>query len=146
MLRNFQTTKEILANCFNKYRRYCDKKAGANSLTEQRYCLLLSPRLTKSSALSPKLIWKWLALYKEEQVLTNSNYLIRRVGTIYTQIVQQNRLGPIKPQKHVPDTEDINCDNFQTDPTRGRNQEEQDLFDKGHPSLLGKDRITPILD
>ena len=74
--------------------------------------------------------------------MTDSNYLIRKVGTNYTQIVHRIRLRPIKLQYQVKDIDEINSDNFQTDPTLGHYRGEQDLFDHGLPSLLDNDRIA----
>ena len=133
MLKKFQNTRESLAKSFNRYRRYYDRKARANPLTEHTFCLLLNPRLTEQSASSPKIIQKWLALYRVERVLTAANYLIRKTGTNYTQIVHRIRLRPIKPQYQVTDIEDINPENFQTDPTLGCYRGDQDFFDNGLP-------------
>ena len=143
MLKKFQNTKESLAKSFNRYRRYYDQKARANPLTEHTYCLLLNPRLTEQSAFSPKLIQKWLALYRVERVLTAANYLIRKTGTNCTQIVHRIRLRPIKPQCQVTDIEDINPENFQTDPTLGCYRGDQDFFDNGLPYLLDNDQGAP---
>ena len=126
MLKIFQNTKESLAKTFNRYRGYYDQKARANPLTEQ-----------------PKLIQKWLALYRVERVLTDFNYLIRKIGTTYTQIVHRIRLRPIKPHYQLTDIEDINSDNFQTDPTLGCYRGDQDFFDNGLPSLLDNDQVAP---
>ena len=143
MLKKFQNKKESLAKSFNRYRRYYDRKARANPLTEHTYCLLLNPRLTEQSAFSPKTIQKWLALYRVERVLTAANYLIRKTGTNYTQIVHRIRLRPIKPQYQVTDIEDINPENFQTDPTLGCYRGDQDFFDNGLPYLLDNDQGAP---
>ena len=88
MLKKFSNAKESLAKSFARYRRYYDQKATANPLTERTYCLLLNPKLTEQSAFSPKSIQKWLALYRIEKVLTDSNYWIRKVGTNFTHCPQ----------------------------------------------------------
>ena len=142
MLKKFQSTEESLAKSFNRYWRYYDRKVRANPITANTYCLLLNPRLTEQSALDSKLIQKWLALYRIEKVLTDSIYLIRKVGTNYTQIVHRIRLRPIKPQFQVKHIDEINSDNFQTDPTLGHYRGEQDFFDNGLPSLLDNDIVT----
>ena len=43
LLNEFQATKKSLAKSFNGYKRYYDKEAGANHLTERRKCFLLKP-------------------------------------------------------------------------------------------------------
>ena len=68
---------------------------------------------TLKSASSPKLIQKWLALYK---VLTDSNYLIKG-RTNYTQIVHRLRLRPIKSRYQSTGIDGINSNNFQINPT-----------------------------
>ena len=97
MLKKFKNAKETLAKSLNRYRRYYDRKARTNPLKLHSRCLLLNPKLTKQSGFSPKLIGKWLALYRVEKVLTDSNCLIRKVVTNYTQIVHGMRLRPITP-------------------------------------------------
>ena len=136
MLKQFSKAKESLAKSFTRYRRYYDQKARANPLKEQTYCLLLNPKLTEQSAFSPKLIQKWLAMYRIEKVLTDFNYMIGKVGTNYTQIVHRIRTRPIIPQYQVDDIGDIDPENFQTDPLSDKYRGEQDYFDKGLPGLL----------
>ena len=75
-------------------------------------------------------------------MLTDSNYLIRKVGTNYFQIVHPIRLRPIKPQNQVKDIDEISSDNLQTDPTPEHYRHEQDFFDNGLPSLLDIDSIV----
>ena len=105
---------------------------------------MLNRRLTtEQTAFSFKLIQKWLALYRVERVLTDSNYLIRKIGTNYTQIVHRIRLRPINPPYQVTDIGNINPDYFQTDQTLGPYRGEQDFFDNGLPSLLDDDRGVP---
>ena len=136
MLNKFSNAKESLAKSFPRHRRYYDQKARANPLKVQTYCLLLNPKLTEQSAFSPKLIQKWLALYRIEKGLTDSNYLIRKMGTNFTQIVHRIRLRPITPQYPVDDIPDIDPQKFETDPQLGKYRGEQDYFDKGVPTLL----------
>ena len=131
--------RESLAKSFARYKRYYDQKARANP-KEQTYCLLLNPKLTEQSAFSPKLIQKRLALYRIEKVLTHSNYLIRKVGTNFTQIVHRFRLRPIVPQYPVDDIADINPQNFKTDQLLGKFRAEQYYFDKGLPALLENEK------
>ena len=100
----------------------------------------MNPKLTEQSAFSPKLIQKCLALYRIEKVLTDSNYLIRKVGTIFTQNLQRIRLRPITPQYCVDDIADINPQNSKTDPSWGKYRGEQDCFDKIFADLLENEK------
>ena len=77
-----------------------------------------------------------LSLYGSEKVLTNSNYIIRKVGTNYTQCVHRTRLRPVTPQIRVDDLTVINFENFQRDPSLGHYRGEQTLFDESIPFLL----------
>ena len=70
-----------------------------------------------------------------EKVLTDSNYIIRKLNTNYTQCVHRIRLKPIKPIETPEDLEVINPTNFQSDPSR-RQHMEPDLFDKHIPELI----------
>ena len=82
-----------------------------------------------------KLLTKWLPLYRVESVLTNSNYIVRKVGTNYTQCVHQIRLRPITPQYTVDDLDNVNQSNFVPDPST-RHVSEPALFDQALPDLL----------
>ena len=85
MLSKFSETKSKLVDSYQKYRAYYDKKAAAKPLTQHSFCLLLNPKLTTQQQVADKSVQVWLPLYRVEKVLTNSNYIIRRVGTNYTQ-------------------------------------------------------------
>ena len=78
----------------------------------------------------------WLPLYRIEKILTNSNYIIRKVGTNYTQRVHRNRLRPVTPQGRIDVLTVINFENFQRDPSLGHYRGEPTLFDESNPSLL----------
>ena len=68
--------------------------------------------------------------YTEWKVLTNSNYLIRKVGTNFTQCLHRIRLRPYEPTEAPVDSEDISPDNFISDPVLGKYRQEPELFDE----------------
>ena len=70
---------------YNKHRAYYDCKAEAKPLALFSYCLLFNPKLMTQSDFASKSLPIWLPLYRIEKILTNSNYIIRKVGTNYTQ-------------------------------------------------------------
>ena len=72
-----------------------------------------------------------------EKALTDSNYIIRKVNTNYTQCVHRIRLKPIKPSETPEDLEVNNPVNFKSDPSR-RQHMEPDLFDKHIPELISE--------
>ena len=78
----------------------------------------------------------WLPLYRFEKILTNSNYIIRKVGTNFLQCVHKIRLRPVTPQGRNDDLTVINFENFQRDPSLGHYRSEPTLFYGSIPSLF----------
>ena len=137
MMQMFGENKEKLTTAYLKYKKYYDQKASAKPIPEKSFCLLLNPKLLEQSIVIASQVQKWLPLYKVEKVLTDSNYIIRKVNTNYTQCVHRIRLKPIKPSETPEDLEVINPANFQPDPSRKQNME-PDLFDKHIPELINE--------
>ena len=142
MNKKFSETKEKLTTMYNKYRTYYDNKAWAKPLLLFSYCLLLNPRLMTQSDFARKSLPIWLPLYRVEKFLTNSNYIIRKVGTNYTQCVHRIRLGPVEPQGRVDDLRVIDFQNFQHDPSLGQFRGEAYIFDDSVPSLVDSPQPT----
>ncbi len=82
---------------FKSYRSYYDRKAKANPLSQDDFCFLLHPKLSKQNDALAIDECRWISLFEIVQVLTHSNYLIRRVNTTLTQVVHRIRL-----RKYVP--------------------------------------------
>ena len=78
----------------------------------------------------------WLPFYRIEKILTNSNSIIRKLGTNYTQCVHRIRLRPVTPQGRIDDLTVINFRNLQRDPSLGHYRGEPTFFDESIPSLL----------
>ena len=97
--------------------------------------------MTTQSDFGSKSMQVWIPLYRVEKVLTNSNYIIRKVGTNYTQCVHRIRLRPVDPQHQPDDVDPIGPTKFQTDPSLGKYRSEPGLFDENLPKLL--DEIQP---
>ena len=134
--KKFVGTKLNLTKIYNKYRTYYDCKAEVEPLALFSYCLSLNPKLMTQSDFASKSLTIWLPLYRIEKNLTNSNYKIRKVGTIYTQPVQRIRLRPVTPQGRMDNLTVINFKNFQRDPTLGNYRGESTMFDESILSLL----------
>ena len=83
----------------------------------------------------------WIPLYRVEKVLTNSNYIIRKVGTTYTQCVHRICLRAVDSQHQPDDVEPIDPVKFRTDPSLRNYRSEPGLFDDYLPRLL--DDIQP---
>ena len=134
--RKFNETKLKLNEMYNKYRAHYDCKAEAKPFAVFSYCLLLNPKLTTHSDFASKWLTIWLTLYRIEEILTKSNYIIRKVGTDYTQCVHRIRLRPVTPRGPIDDLTVINFERFQRNPSLGHYRGELTLFDENIPSLL----------
>ena len=97
-------------------------------MANQLYCLLLNPSLLTQSDFAAKSSKIWPSLYKVEKFLTKSNYLIRKVGTPYTQCVHRIRLRPITPNYDNHDIS-VTTDDFRPDPGLGKYRSEHEMFD-----------------
>ena len=82
----------------------------------------------------------WLSLYKIEKVLTKSYYLIRKIGTPYTQCVHRIRLRPITPNYDVEDI-NVTMQDFKLDPSLGKYRSEHKIFDEALETSLNEDII-----
>ena len=128
MNKKFSGTKFKLTEMYNKYRVYYECKAEAKPLAVF-YCLLLNPKLMTQSDFASKSLPIWLPLYRIEKFLTNSNFIIRKVGTNYTQCVHRIRLRPVSPQGRIDDLTVINFENFRGETSLGHYRGEPTLFD-----------------
>ena len=144
MLEKFSETKDKLIQAYHKYRTYYDEKANSKPLTLHEYCLLLNPRLTTQSEFASKSKQIWIPLYRVEKVLTNSNYIVRKVGTHYTQCVHRIRIKPITPNYEIDDVKDLDPQNFITDPSLSKFRGEPELFDRELPEILKDKEIMPF--
>ena len=79
-----------------------------------------------------------------ENVLTNSNYIVRKVGTNHTQCVHRIRLRSIRPQNQPEDIDPIDEAQFVVDPSLSKYRSEPGLFDDYLPRLL--DDVQPQHD
>ena len=122
-------TKDNVVIAYLKYRQYYDEKAKAQPLKRKSYCLLLNPKMVTQGDPLNKSKTKWIPLYQVEKVLTYSNYLVRKVGTCFTQCVHRIRLRPVTPQYEVEDIEDVSPEMFQKDPTIPEGKSEPESFD-----------------
>ena len=136
MNKKISETKLKLAELYNNYRAYYDCKAEAKPLALFSYCLILNPKLMTQSDFAIKSLPIWLPLYRFEKMLTNSNYIIRKVGTNYKQCVHRIRLRPVTPQGCIDNLAVNNFKNFQRDPSLGHYHGEPTLFYESIPSLL----------
>ena len=74
--------------------------------------------------------------------MTNSNYIIRKTGTNYTQFVHRIRLTPIILTEPPKDIHEIDPTKFEVDPSRRTTRNEPELFDEYIPNLLEEEQST----
>ena len=136
MNKKLNETKLKLTEMYNKYRAYHDCKAEAKPLALFSYCHLLNPKMMTQSGFASKLLPIWLPLYRIEKIFTDSNYIIRKVGTNYTHCVHRIRLRPVTPQGRIEDLTVSNFKKFERDLSLGHYRGEPTFFDESVPSLL----------
>ena len=129
MMTKFEENKLQLIESYQRYRSYYDKKAEEKPLRLLSYCLLLNPKLTSQKTQISKATQVWIPLYRVEKVLTDSNYIIRKIGTNFTQCVHRIRLRPVKQPPDTEDLEIIDPKQFTPDPSRRDDKREPELFD-----------------
>ena len=74
--------------------------------------------------------------------MTNSNYIIRKTGTNYTQCVHRIRLRPIKLTEPPEVIQEIDPEKFEADPLRRTTQNGPELFDEYIPNFLEEEQST----
>ena len=142
MITKFAENKLRLIESYQRYRYYYDKKAEAKPLQYHSYCLLLNPKITSQQQTITKTVQVWLPLYRVEKVLTDSNYIIRKTGTHFTQCVHRIRLRPIKRPDNLDDLATIDPAEFKADPSRRDTKKEPELFDEYLENLAFNDVST----
>ena len=98
-----QSAKDNLMQSYLKYKRYYDKKATATPLKINDYCYVLNPKADNQSMNFAFKDCIWTGPYIVVKVLSNNNYVVRRTGTRYTQILHRIRLRLYAPNQRVPD-------------------------------------------
>ena len=118
-----------MVNSYHQNIKYYDQKCAPTPLELHSYCLLIDPNVTNTNTSFEKQRSKWLPLYRVEKVLTHSNYIVRKVATNYTSLVDRIRLRPIKPRYAVNDLEEIDESKFEADPNNEEHEKEPQLLD-----------------
>ena len=80
-----------------KYKAYYDRKTKAAPLKEKDYCFVLQPKADSQSSKIPFSEYRWIGPFVVQTVLSNDNYIVRRLKTDKTQILHR-----IRPKKFVP--------------------------------------------
>ena len=86
-----------------KYKEYYDRKAKAASLQEKDFCFVLQPKADCQGSKIPLRDFRWTGLFVVQKVLSNNNYIVRRLNTNKTQILHRIRLKKFVPNAPLED-------------------------------------------
>ena len=82
---------------FSKYKDYYDRKAKAAPLKEKGFCFVLQPKTDSQASKIPFREYRWIRPFVVQTVLSNDNYIVRRLNTNKTQILHRIRLMKFVP-------------------------------------------------
>ena len=100
-----QTKKNIMQS-YLKYKDYYDRKAKAAPLKEKDYCFVLQPKADSQATKIPFKEYRWIGPFVIQKVLSNDNYIVRRLNTNKTQILHRIRLKKFVPNAPLEDKYD----------------------------------------
>ena len=100
-----QTKKNIMQS-YLKYKDYYDRKAKAAPLKENDYCFVLQPKADSQASKIPFKEYRWIGPFVIQKVLSNDNYIVRRLNTNKTQILHRIRLKKFVPNAPLEDKYD----------------------------------------
>ena len=126
----FKETHTNIIRAFHKYKAYYDRKAQASPLKVNDFVFLLNPKISTQSEKLPFDSFKWEGPYKVVKFLTQSNYIVRKVGTFRTQCVHRMRLRPFVPHEPIEDIHDDAARHY-SDPDA---IDDQSIFNKNLPA------------
>ena len=89
-----------------KYKDYYDRKAKAAPLTEKDYRFVLQPKADSQASKIPFREYRWVGPFVIHKVLSNDNYIVRRLTTNKTQILHRIRLKKFVPNAPLEDKYD----------------------------------------
>ena len=72
-------------------------------MKEKDYCFILQPKADHQGSKIPFRDFLWIGTYILEKVLPNNNYIVRKLNTNRTQILQGIRLRNYNPEKPPED-------------------------------------------
>ena len=99
----FQDIRKNAMQAYIKYKAYYNRKANASKLKKADYVFILQPKADHQGSKIPFTDFRWIGPYIIEKVLPNNNYLVRKIGTNKTQILNRMRLRQFTPRQPLPD-------------------------------------------
>ena len=91
---------------FLKFKDYHDRKAKPAPLKEKDYCFVLQPKADSQASKIPFREYRWIGPFVVQTVLSNDNYIVRRLNTNKTQILHGIRLKKFVPNAPLEDKYD----------------------------------------
>ena len=99
----YDKTEKNVMQSYIKYKRYYHKKAKASPSKEKGYGYILQPKADHNGTKIPFRDFRWIGPYFAEKVLTNNNYIVRKLKTNKTQIPHKIRLRKYNPEESPED-------------------------------------------
>ena len=101
----FRENSDNIIAAYHKYKTYYDRKARAQPLKVNDIVFLLDPKYDSQRSKEDFKTFHWKGPYKVMKVLSDSNYIIWKVGTHKTQWVDRMRLRLFKLEFNIDYTD-----------------------------------------
>ena len=99
----FRENSDNIISSYHKCKTYYDRNARAQPLKVNDFVFLLDSKYDSQQSKEEFKTFHWKRLYKVMKMLSDSNYIIRKVGTHKTQCVHRMRLRMFKPEFPIDD-------------------------------------------
>ena len=101
----YRNNTDNIVAAYHNYKAYYDRKAKAQPLKVNDLVFLLDPKYDSQGCKEEFKTFHWKGPFKVMKMLSDSNYIIRKVGTFKTQCVHRIRLKIFKPEFSVKDVD-----------------------------------------
>ena len=105
MNETYRDNTDNIVAAYHKYKAYYDRKAKPHPLKVNDLVFVLEPKYESQGCKEEFKTFHWKGPFKVMKVLSNNNYIIRKVGTFKTQCVHGIRLKLFKPELPVKDVD-----------------------------------------
>ena len=106
-----------------KYKAYYDKQANASKIEKADYVYILQPKADHQGSKIPFTEFRWIGPYIIEKVLSNNNYLVRKIGTNKTQVLHRMRIRQFTPRQPPADIT-VKPQEYKSDPEVSLNHDD----------------------